>query len=159
MRLRNPLFESGNASHRLKTDRSNFNDYMCHAKSGEIDHLGNSLADHGGRFLTVKHCGTAVGMFGPEPEIRSRMLLRRFYVSPHMQGTGLARRMFTRAEVKAQGLGTNEMSLTTSSHQSRAIHLYQRMGFSMCPDLEQRHPLRCFSPDTVNFRGLKALST
>ncbi|WP_299546835.1 GNAT family N-acetyltransferase [uncultured Tateyamaria sp.] len=153
------LFEAGNADYRSADTAAHFDTYMRRARSGEIDRLGDSFAERGGRIWMVEQGSDVVGMFGLEPETRTTMQLRRLYVTPRVQGTGLAQWMLARAEEKARALGAQRLSLTTSAHQVRAIRLYQRHGYDMRPDVQARHPLRSLRADTGKLSGLKTLAS
>ena len=72
--------------------------------------------------------------------------IKRMYVRPQARGQGLARRLITSLEAKAQEQGCRTFMLETGPTMPEALALYERMGYRRCgpfgdyPD----HPLSVF---------------
>lgn len=59
----------------------------------------------------------------------SEGLLKRFYLSKLYRGTGVAQKLLTELEKKANKIGLNKIILDVSKNNARAIRFYEKSGF------------------------------
>jgi len=83
-----------------------------------------------GVFLLARRGGSAVGCGGVRRlDGAGTGELKRIYVSPEERGAGVARRLVSRLEREAAGLGLSRMVLTTTPELAAAVRLYESMGY------------------------------
>lgn len=82
-----------------------------------------------GRAYMAERNGTTLGMACLKPLDDNRMELKRLYVRPEAQGTGLGRALLRHVEDTARGLGVGQLCLDTITPLTPAIGLYQSEGY------------------------------
>ena len=81
----------------------------------------------------AEDAGRIVGTVSVKPLATGRVEIKRLYVHPTMQGTGLGRRLLEEAKTKARDMGASEMYLDTLTSLDAAIALYRKDGFEEIP--------------------------
>ncbi|MSO83805.1 MAG: GNAT family N-acetyltransferase [Acidobacteria bacterium] len=104
----------------------------------------DEVADGRGAFLIVYREGVPVGCGALRLLDAETAELKRMYVTPHVRGTGLGRRLVTALEAEARALGVRRLVLETGVRQAAALALYRATGFHPIPLYREYR----FSPNT-----------
>lgn len=97
--------------------------------SKELAELPGAYAPPDGCLLLAWQGDDAVGCVGLRPLDEGRCEMKRLYVRPGAQGTGLGRELVQSVVNEAQRLGYRRMLLDTLPSMERAIAMYRRFGF------------------------------
>lgn len=90
-------------------------------------HADQYLPPHGRTYYAVAG-GDLVGMVFLKP-LAADFELKRLYVRPDTQGTGLGRHLLERAMTDARDLGATAIYLDSLRALTRAVRMYERAGF------------------------------
>lgn len=88
------------------------------------------LEDGRGAFLVARDAGRAVGCGAIRLIDPGTVEVKRMYVEPGYRGRGVGRAVLQRLEAAAREMGATRAVLETGIHQTDAITLYRRAGFS-----------------------------
>jgi GNAT superfamily N-acetyltransferase len=86
-----------------------------------------------GAFLIAMQGATPLGCVSLRPLDLHTAEVKRLWVAPAARGMGLARRLMTALESRAQGLGYSTLKLDSNSVLAPAIALYRATGWVDCP--------------------------
>jgi len=98
----------------------------------ELATLPGAYAPPRGILLLAKQCGEAAGCVAVRPLDDQRCEMKRLYVRPEFQGTGLGRRLAERAIDFARSCGYHSIALDTLPDMHAARALYGKLGFRPC---------------------------
>ena len=90
------------------------------------EHLAPGL----GTFVLARADGVAVGCGAMRLLDGETGELKRMYVEPQQRGRGVGKAIVEQLEAAAVTLGARRLVLETGIHQTEAIALYRRVGFS-----------------------------
>ncbi len=96
-----------------------------------MTNAGKVLPPHGRTYYAVSG-GGVVGMGFLKP-LGSDFELKRLYVSPSAQGSGLGRQLLKHAMADARGLGAAAIYLDSLRALTAAVQLYEAEGFGHIP--------------------------
>lgn len=117
------LFEAYAASLPVELDYQDF--------AGELAGLPGKYAPPGGALLLARGSEDAVlGCVGLRPLAPGVCEMKRLFLLPASRGLGLGRAMAAAAVAEAKRLGYRELRLDTLPSMTRAIALYEQMGFA-----------------------------
>ncbi len=88
------------------------------------------LAGGRGTFLVARECGRAIGCGALRVLDPATAEVKRMYVEPDLRGKRLGRALLDQLEIAARALGVRRLVLETGVHQTAAIALYRRAGFT-----------------------------
>ncbi len=91
-----------------------------------------ALQDASVIFLVARSDGVAVGCGAVRFVQGEYAEVKRMYVAPPWRGRGVAQALLRQIERLSQQKGFRVLRLETGVHQSEAIRLYERAGFSRC---------------------------
>jgi len=111
--------------------REVFEAYISRSLVEEIDRITDYYRERGGGFWVATRGHRMIGMFGLERGTRGSFEVRRMYVDPSAQRTGVASAMLHFAEDHCRRLGVRRIELSTSELQTAAIALYKRAGYRL----------------------------
>ncbi|MGE0718275.1 MAG: GNAT family N-acetyltransferase [Alphaproteobacteria bacterium] len=98
--------------------------------AAELAGLPGDYAPTAGGLLIARDAGRAVGCIAMRRLDAETAEMKRLFVRPMAQGTGLGRRLAEAIMAAAAAAGYRRMRLDTLGHLAAAIALYQRMGFA-----------------------------
>ncbi|MBI4066929.1 GNAT family N-acetyltransferase [Candidatus Gottesmanbacteria bacterium] len=83
-----------------------------------------------GFMLLVKQDGKIVGCGGIKPMTTTTGIIKRFYISPHHRGTGVAAKLLDKLIDQSQSRGFSRLVLDVSHTNTRAARFYEKHGFT-----------------------------
>jgi putative acetyltransferase len=83
-----------------------------------------------GTFVIARVDGLAIGCGALRRRDATTGEVKRMYVEPERRGQGVAKQILEHLEAAAQDMGAQRLVLETGIHQTEAIGLYRRAGFS-----------------------------
>jgi putative acetyltransferase len=100
----------------------------------ESNHLLDvaSLSDPDVSLLVARADGEAVGCGAILRDPRGWGEVKRMFVRPDQRGQGIGARLLAELEALAAGDGLGELRLETGIHNTEALALYRRAGFTAC---------------------------
>jgi putative acetyltransferase len=112
----------------------------------ESNHLLDisALSDPAVTFLVVRDGNEAVGCGAVLRDPRGWGEVKRMYVRPGERGRGIGRRMLAEIEAIARGAALPMLRLETGIHNTEALALYRRSGFTECA------PFGDYAPDPLS---------
>src|SRR6202171_4394453 len=103
--------------------RDAFEAYIARASTEEIDRVAAYYGERGGGFWVALREEKLVGMFGLERAAPDAMELRRMYVDPSAQHSGIARLMLRFAEAECRRFNVRRLEVTASEFRPVALDL------------------------------------
>jgi ribosomal protein S18 acetylase RimI-like enzyme len=89
----------------------------------------DDLRPPSGHFLVAYRDGVAVGCGGVKLHGAEPAEIKRVWVDPTARGVGLARRLVTSLEARAQEAGARAIQLDTNRTLVEAIEMYRKLGY------------------------------
>ncbi len=105
-------------------------EYQPHNQMGRIDTV-----------LVAEEDGDAVGCACFKRLDTQTAELKRMFVKPEFRGTGLAATIIAEIENWVKSRGCSRIVLETGSKQQAAVHLYQKMGYTVIDNYGPYHGL------------------
>ena len=102
-------------------------DYKAHESA--IDRLPGEYDSPKSCFLMARRGNDVIGCVALRDLGEGIAEMRRMFVSPQAQGSGVGRRLATGIMKIASALGYATMRLNTGPLQTEAVNLYQKLGF------------------------------
>lgn len=106
-----------------------FDAYVIRSLREEIDRITDYYKSRDGSFFVVEQTTGFIGFYGLESAGPDAMELRRMYVDPSHQGSGIGRTLLAHAEAQARQRGKARLILSTSELQVAALSLYRASGY------------------------------
>lgn len=112
----------------------------------ESNHLLDiaALSDPAVSFLVVRDGDDVVGCGAILRDARGWGEVKRMYVRPEQRGRGLGKLVLSELETIVRGAGLDLLRLETGIHNTEALALYRRAGFS------ERGPFGDYAPDPLS---------
>lgn len=82
-------------------------------------------------YLSVRNNDDLCGYIGVKPENDDRFFLSKLYLRKDMRGNGIAKEMLRRVFEEARNIGKKSVYLTVNKHNTHAIEVYKKTGFSV----------------------------
>ena len=101
------------------------------AQQLEIDRLPGEYDSPRSCFLMARRGDDAVGCVALRDSGEGIAEMKRMFVRPQAQGSGVGKRLATSLIKIANGLGYATMRLNTGPLQTEAVNLYQKLGFKI----------------------------
>jgi GNAT superfamily N-acetyltransferase len=96
----------------------------------ELAALPGAYAPPRGRLLLATDGRAAAGCVALRPFDATTAEMKRLFVRPERQGTGLGRRLATHVIAEARAIGYTRLLLDTLPTMLGALHLYEQLGFT-----------------------------
>jgi GNAT superfamily N-acetyltransferase len=106
----------------------------------ELAQLPGHYAPPGGCLLLAEEEGRVMGCAGLRPFDAATGEMKRLYVRPGRQGTGMGRALATNIIDEARGAGYRRLLLDTLPKMHRAIAMYRSLGFAEIPTYSDNPP-------------------
>ncbi len=98
----------------------------------ELAELPGAYASPHGRLLLATVESAPAGCVALRPRNEHTCEIKRLFVRPEHQGHGLGRKLVERAIADARAIGYANVLLDTLPEMSRAVQLYEALGFVRC---------------------------
>lgn len=105
-------------------------DYMVE-KFQSLGAMKNQVENQGYYYLAVMNDDDLCGYIGVKPEDDERFFLSKLYLRKDMRGRGIASEMLRKVFEEARNIGKKSVYLTVNKHNSHAIEVYKKTGFSV----------------------------
>ncbi|MDE5558616.1 MAG: GNAT family N-acetyltransferase [Ruminococcus sp.] len=93
--------------------------------------MKNQVINQGYYYLAVRNDDELCGYIGVKPENDDRFFLSKLYLCKDMRGKGIATEMLRRVFGEARNIGKKSVYLTVNKHNTHAIEVYKKTGFSV----------------------------
>lgn len=115
--------------------RDAFEGYIARSLTEEMDRVTAYYGERSGGFWVAVRKEQVVGMFGLERASSDALELRRMYVAPAAQRTGVATSMLRFAENECRRRKVRRLELSTSELQPAALELYRHAGYQLLQEV------------------------
>ncbi|MCM1133068.1 MAG: GNAT family N-acetyltransferase [Ruminococcus flavefaciens] len=105
-------------------------DYMID-KFQSLDSMTDQIEYQGYTYFTVRDDGRLCGYFAVKPEQDDRFFLSKLYLHKSRRGKGFASEMLARVIEEARKAGKKRVYLTVNKHNSHAVDVYRKTGFTI----------------------------
>lgn len=105
----------------------------CASFERELAQLPGHYTPPGGCLLVAEEEGKLIGCAALRPLDAATGEMKRLYVRPGCQGTGMGRTLATNIIGEARGAGYRKLVLDTLPKMQRAIAMYRSLGFTEIP--------------------------
>ncbi|MCM1314556.1 MAG: GNAT family N-acetyltransferase [Alistipes senegalensis] len=105
-------------------------DYMVE-KFQSFDAMKNQVINQDYYYMSVRNDGTLCGYIGVKPENDDRFFLSKLYLHESVRGKGIASEMLAKVFEEARNAGKKSVYLTVNKHNSHAVEVYKKTGFSV----------------------------
>lgn len=105
-------------------------DYMVE-KFQSFQAMTAQTENQGYYYMSVRNDGTLCGYIGVKPENDDRFFLSKLYLHESMRGKGIASEMLRKVFDEARTAGKKSVYLTVNKHNTHAVDVYRKTGFSV----------------------------
>ncbi len=121
-----------------------FDEALTYAKEEMKKFIPDGMNTKGHTFLNVENEGKHIGILWYLTKKKKRstsVFLCHIYLYEEFRSFGFGKQMLTWLEEESKRLGANELSLHVFGHNKKAIHLYEKLGFSPW-SIQMKKPLK-----------------
>lgn len=130
---------------RTNSDNKDFHELVNLLDKDLLDRY-DALQDYYSRFNSIQNLPTVVVAYYNEQPVgcgcfkkfdEGSVEIKRMYVSPEQRGKGIGAAILAELEQWAAELKVGSIVLETGNNQPEAVHLYNKMGYSVIPNYGQ----------------------